>query len=210
MSEQKQLDLSLLYVEDEATTREEVGQFLKRRVRTLVTAANGQEGLERFRACPPDLVVTDIRMPVLDGLAMVGAIRALDREAQVVVTTAHSDTSFLMQAIEVGVDHYVLKPVAMEQLLRAVLKCNEVIQFRRAAKLHQEERESLIKQLQDALSKVKQLSGFLPICASCKKIRNDKGYWEQIESYIREHSEAEFSHGICPECAQNLYGEYLK
>lgn len=66
-------------------------------------------------------------------------------------------------------------------------------------------REIIIAQLQEALSKVKQLSGLLPICASCKKIRDDKGYWNQIESYIKKHSEAEFSHGICPECAKKLY-----
>ncbi len=64
-----------------------------------------------------------------------------------------------------------------------------------------------IETLQDALNKVKLLSGFLPICASCKKIRDDKGYWNQIESYIKEHSEAEFSHGICPDCAEKLYPE---
>lgn len=69
------------------------------------------------------------------------------------------------------------------------------------------ERESLIARLQDALSSVKQLSGMLPICASCKKIRDDKGYWNQIESYIREHSEAEFTHGLCPECGQKLLDE---
>jgi hypothetical protein len=64
-------------------------------------------------------------------------------------------------------------------------------------------------ELKTALSQVKTLSGFLPICASCKKIRDDNGYWNQIESYIRNHSEAEFSHGICPDCAQKLYPNYL-
>jgi PAS domain S-box-containing protein len=72
----------------------------------------------------------------------------------------------------------------------------------------EEEREKLISELQKALSKVKKLSGLLPICASCKKIRNDDGYWEQIEGYIKDHSEAEFSHGICPECIKKLYPEY--
>jgi hypothetical protein len=61
------------------------------------------------------------------------------------------------------------------------------------------------RELEEALDKVKILSGYLPICASCKKIRDDKGYWNQIEMYIRDHSEAEFSHGICPECAKKLY-----
>jgi PAS domain S-box-containing protein len=74
----------------------------------------------------------------------------------------------------------------------------------------EEERERLIVELREALSKVKLLSGFIPICASCKKIRNDKGYWEQMELYIRDHSEAEFSHSICPECAEKLYPEYYK
>lgn len=69
----------------------------------------------------------------------------------------------------------------------------------------EEEREKLIKDLQDALAEVKKLSGLLPICASCKKIRDDKGYWNQIEAYIQEHSEAKFSHGICPECFKKLY-----
>lgn len=71
------------------------------------------------------------------------------------------------------------------------------------------ERERLILDLQNALSQIKTLSGLLPICASCKKIRDDQGYWNQIESYISEHSQAEFSHSICPECVKKLYPEYL-
>ncbi len=71
----------------------------------------------------------------------------------------------------------------------------------------EEERERLIGELQEALARVKTLSGLLPICASCKKIRNDQGYWQQIEAYIRDHSEAEFSHSVCPECAKRLYPE---
>lgn len=72
----------------------------------------------------------------------------------------------------------------------------------------EDEREQLINQLQKALAKIKILSGFLPICASCKKIRDDKGYWNKIETYIQNHSEAEFSHSICPDCAEKLYPEF--
>ena len=75
-------------------------------------------------------------------------------------------------------------------------------------KQHEKERDALIDSLQKSLSKVRKLSGLLPICASCKKIRDDSGYWNQIEAYIRDHSEAEFSHGICPECSKRLYPEY--
>ena len=73
----------------------------------------------------------------------------------------------------------------------------------------EKEKGLLITQLQQALLKVKLLSGFLPICASCKKIRDDKGYWNQIEAYIQDHSEAEFSHGICPECMKKLYPDFV-
>jgi len=79
-----------------------------------------------------------------------------------------------------------------------------------ARKRAEHEQERLIAELQKALSEVKKLSGLLPICSSCKKIRDDRGYWNRIESYIREHSEAEFSHGICPDCAKKIYPEFYK
>ena len=71
----------------------------------------------------------------------------------------------------------------------------------------EEEKEELIQNLQEALGQVKTLKGLLPICANCKKIRDDKGYWKQIELYIEEYSDAQFSHGICEECAEKLYGD---
>ena len=75
--------------------------------------------------------------------------------------------------------------------------------------LASQERERFIAQLADSLSKVKLLSGMLPICASCKRIRDDRGEWSQVESYIKERSEASFSHGLCPECVEKLYPELL-
>jgi len=79
-----------------------------------------------------------------------------------------------------------------------------------ARKQAEEERENLIKELQVALAEVKKLSGLLPICASCKSIRDDQGYWQQIEAYIGEHSEAQFSHSVCPKCAKKLYPEVFE
>ena len=77
-------------------------------------------------------------------------------------------------------------------------------------KWEEEERERLICRLQEAIASIKTLQGMLPICASCKKIRDDKGYWTQIEEYIRDHSGTEFSHGICPECMKKLYGDIME
>jgi PAS domain-containing protein len=86
----------------------------------------------------------------------------------------------------------------------------ELMQEIAERKRAEQEKEELVLELREALSQVKKLSGLLPICASCKKIRDDKGYWQQIEGYIRDHSEAEFSHGLCPECAKKLYPEFFK
>jgi hypothetical protein len=94
---------------------------------------------------------------------------------------------------------------------KKIQKAHEKIKIEiKERKRAQIEKDNLIVELKDALSKVKTLSGLLPICASCKKIRDDRGYWNQIESYIRDRSEAEFSHSICPECAKKLYPEIYK
>ncbi len=74
----------------------------------------------------------------------------------------------------------------------------------------EEEREKLIVELQESLAKIKTLSGLIPICASCKKIRNDKGYWDDVEKYISERSDVDFTHGICPDCLEKLYPEQYK
>ncbi|HOO45484.1 MAG TPA: MCP four helix bundle domain-containing protein [Deltaproteobacteria bacterium] len=92
----------------------------------------------------------------------------------------------------------------------ALITLNRLYYAIKRYRLFQEENERLIVELKQALTEVRKLSGFLPICASCKKIRDDKGYWNQIESYIRDHSEAQFSHSLCPECSEKLYGEFTK
>jgi PAS domain S-box-containing protein len=106
-------------------------------------------------------------------------------------------------------DGTTLIVIAEDRLLKnekgGIIGIRTTIQDITDRKRAQEEREKLIQELQDALASIKRLRGLLPICASCKKIRDDKGYWNQIESYIRDHSEAEFSHGICPECFKKLY-----
>jgi len=79
-----------------------------------------------------------------------------------------------------------------------------------ARKLLEEERERLITELRETLGQVKMLRGLLPICASCKKIRDEHGTWNEIESYVRKHSEVNFSHGMCPDCMRGLYPEYYK
>ncbi|MBA3014829.1 MAG: response regulator [Proteobacteria bacterium] len=205
--ESNQQGLKILCVEDEPGIREQLLRLLQRRGNKVLGAKNGKEGLALYREYSPEIVVTDIRMPVMDGLTMIKEIKEISRDVKTIVTTAFTDFSYMMDAIDLGVDHYVVKPINIDNLLGSIDKCAENISCRTVARQYLKEREKLITELHAALNKVKQLSGFLPICASCKKIRNDKGYWQQIESYIRAHSEAEFSHGICPDCAYKLYPE---
>lgn len=115
--------LSVLYVEDDDRNREGLNVFLRRRVGSVVLASNGAQGLAAFQASPSQLVVTDIQMPVMDGLAMARAIRNLNPQVPIIVTTAFEQTDYLLRAIELGIDHYVLKPIQGAQLESALLAC---------------------------------------------------------------------------------------
>lgn len=198
-------DISVLYVEDETVAREGLGNIIGRRVKDLRLAEDGAAGLKAFKQMRTDLVITDLRMPKMSGLAMARELKSIAPEVLIIVTTAFSDTDFLLEAIDVGIDQYIVKPVDSEKLFKAMDKCTELIRLRNEVRRRDDEQKKTITELQKAFSEIKVLRGFLPICASCKRIRDDKGAWNQIESYIKEHSEAEFSHGICPECAKKLY-----
>ncbi|OFZ67318.1 MAG: hypothetical protein A2V79_07670 [Betaproteobacteria bacterium RBG_16_56_24] len=112
--------ISVLYVEDDAATREHLSRFLERRVGKLYTAANGQEGLETWRRFKPEVVVTDIMMPVMDGLRMAEMIRLENPSVPVIVTTAFNEMGFMLRAIDLGIDKYVTKPINTDLLLQAI------------------------------------------------------------------------------------------
>lgn len=204
----ERLAVSVLYVEDEPLTRAVFVRILERKVSILYQAENGEEGLELFKMHRPDIVISDVRMPIMDGIEMSRRIKSLEGNSKIIITTAHSDASILLSSIDAGIDKYILKPVDVEILFSALENCAKTIILERKIQEQAREKDELIAKLQDALDNIKRLSGLLPICSSCKKIRDDKGYWNQIERYIAEHSEAEFSHGICPECVRKLYPQY--
>jgi PAS domain S-box-containing protein len=109
--------MSVLYVEDELDTREELAAMLQPYVRVLHVGANGQEGLDLFKAERPDIIVTDIQMPRVSGLAMSADIRSIAPEQLIVFVTAYTDEGYLFQAIELGIDKYLTKPLRVERLL---------------------------------------------------------------------------------------------
>lgn len=165
-------------------------------------APNLTMGIERLRAGGIDLVISDLGLPESQGLDTLKLLLPAAGELPVLVLTGLADQKTGAAAVHAGAQDYLFKgQINGSLLVRAILYAIE-------RKKMAVERDKLVEELQAALVKVKLLSGFLPICCSCKKIRDDQGYWQQIESYISRHSEAEFSHGICDDCAQKLYPDY--
>lgn len=154
-----------------------------------------------------DLILMDVLMPEIDGVAACRRIKQQEhlRDIPVIMVTAKNDLANLKEAFLAGAMDYINKPVNGVELLARVasaltLKFEMDCRKEREAELRRSNDE-----LQRALKEVKVLRGLIPICASCKKIRNDGGFWQQLEEYLGEHSEAEFSHGLCQPCIKKLY-----
>ena len=127
--------LTILYVEDNHDVRLQLGQFLQRRVGTLLIAENGADGLEAFCRSRPQIVITDIKMPVMDGLTMAREIRSLESQVPIIVTTAFEQTDYLLRSINIGVDEYVTKPVDTGRLYERLLACADRLRTEQQLKL---------------------------------------------------------------------------
>jgi len=203
----------VLYMEDDPVTARVVQAKLERQGYVVSLAGDGGEGLARLQEEEFDAILVDKNMPVHDGLEVIRIVCGSGDATAVapIMLTATGDEAAAVEAMKLGAADYLVKdsegqylellPTVIEQALAK----RELAEAKRAA---EEERERLIVELQEALAQVKTLSGLLPICISCKKIRDDEGYWKQIEHYIQQRSEAQFSHGMCPDCATKLYPDY--
>lgn len=193
----------LLVVEDEAIVAADLEDRLNRMGYHVVgTAESGDEAIEKARTLKPDLVFMDIMLKGrMDGIEAAARIRG-EQNVPVIFLTANSNDATINRAKVSEPFAYLLKPFEERHL-----KINVEMSL---YKHHMElERELLILELQEALAKVKTLSGLLPICAWCKNIRNDEGYWLSVEKYVQQNTEARFSHGVCPDCARKHFPEYI-
>ena len=205
-------DVRVLIAEDDYLNSEMLKGLLEEIWYTVIgEAADGLETVEMTQSLQPDVVLMDIKMPDMDGLEATRLI--FERcPTPVVVLTAYETPELVEEASAVGVGAYLVKPPNAREMERAITiaiaRFDDLMELRRLnAELQagNEARGRLILELQDTLAQLKTLSGLLPICASCKKIRDDDGYWNQLEAYIQDHSDVVFSHGLCPECAKKLY-----
>jgi len=160
-------------------------------------AVDGREAVRLTRELHPDAVLLDLEMPELDGIAAAQAISQCC-PTPVVVLTAYDAPELVNQASSAGVGAYLVKPPDGDALDRsiaiAVARHSDLVELRR-----------LNRELRETLDEVRQLRKMLPICASCKRIRDDDGYWQDVADYLHQHAALDFTHGLCPDCLARLY-----
>ena len=196
-------DIKILIVDDDPDLLFATARITESAGYEVLTASTAGHCMELVKNNRPDLILLDVILPDGDGRALCSQIKAdsaLENIFVVLISGTKTDSAEQADGLDIGADGYIARPITNRELLARV---NAMVRILRAER----ERDRLIVQLEEALAKVKKLSGLLPICAGCKKIRDDNGYWNQIELYLKEHSEVIMSHGICPECAKKYYPE---
>jgi DNA-binding response OmpR family regulator len=191
--------VKILIVDDTATNVQILHEALKNEFKTFF-ALNGHDALQQARSIAPDLILLDVMMPGMDGFEVCRQLKddVLLREIPVIFITALGQSEEESKGLRLGAADYITKPFNPELVLLRVHNHMELKNRRDAL-------EQRTRELEKALDEIKVLQGIIPICAACKKIRDDQGGWQQMEVYIAEHSDAEFSHSICPGCMKELY-----
>lgn len=195
--------MHVLIAEDDRVTGEILARTLQRWNYQTTLVADGGQAWEHLRAAgAPTLAILDWMMPQMDGPEICRRVRAELPLAHMylLLVTAREGRGDVIAGLDAGADDYIIKPFDPDELRARVAVGVRVLGL-------QQKLGERVVELQDALSNVKQLRGLLPICSYCKRIRGDDQYWQQVETYIADHSQAEFSHGICPPCYQALSAE---
>ncbi len=165
----------------------------------LKWASSFDEALAQIKANPHDVFLLDYRLGAHDGLELLQAAVAIKPHIPIILLTGQGDHDVDLKAMRAGAADYLTKERIDSSLLE------RSIRYAMERKKTELEREKLIQELKNALAQVKTLSGLLPICSSCKNIRDDRGYWKRIDAYIQEHSNAEFTHSLCPNCIRKYF-----
>lgn len=195
--------MRILIAEDDLTSRTVLTALLEKRGHTLVVTEDGPAAMAALQAPDrPHLAILDWMMPGLDGVTVCRRIRALDLEPPpyIILLTTKDAKGDVVVGLDAGADDYITKPYDPDELRARVAVGRRILGLQAAL-------TEKISALQHALDEVRTLQGIVPMCANCKKIRDDQGYWNQVEVYMRTHTDARISHGICPECARKLYPE---
>lgn len=194
----------ILIIDDERTLQKAMQMALKYEGYQLYYADDGQSGLEMFRKVHPELIFLDLKMPVMDGYQFLESLDTTpDAPYTVIVITGHGDDKEIEKCYNLGIDFFIRKPLSMVEVCCIARRCIEVKRLKA-------EREKLIENLQKAQETINYLKAFLVICSSCKQVRDESGDWIDLDAYIRDNSDTQFSHGVCPQCMEMLYPDILK
>ena len=188
--------LRVLVVDDEPGIRRLIQTSLRGWGYEVLAASTGEEALAILeREDAPALAILDWTMPGMDGLELCRRVRELPKPLKpyLIFVTARARTQDIVTGLTAGADDYIVKPFQRDELHARVRVGERLLELQATL-------ADRVKELEDALARVKLLHGLLPICSYCKKVRDDRNYWQQVEGYIEEHSEAQFTHGICPDC----------
>ena len=196
--------MRILIAEDDLTSRNILAALLKKTGHEVMETTNGADAWAVMQQPDaPRMAILDWMMPEMDGLELVRRIREPQTEQPpyLIMLTAKGKKSDIVVGLDAGADDYLVKPFDTGELQARIEVGRRIVELQ--ARLAEQ-----VNALQQALGHIKTLQGIIPICSFCKKIRNDKGYWDQVEAYVGKHSEAEFSHSICPDCMAIHYPDY--
>lgn len=193
--------MRILIAEDDFTSRTVLAGVLKKEGHEVTATVNGAEAWQALQQPDaPLLAILDWMMPEMNGPEVVRRVRSLptNRPPHLIILTSKSDKDDIIAGLEAGANDYLAKPFHVGELRARIEVGRRMVEMQAAL-------ADKIEELREALDQIKTLRGIVPICAGCKQIRDDRGYWNQVEVYVRDHTEAQFSHGICPDCMKKLY-----
>jgi DNA-binding response OmpR family regulator len=193
--------MQILFTDDDANTLNLVSKYLKDWRYEVMTARNGLEAIDIIQGSnPPPLIVLDWLMPEMDGIEVIKQVRKMEFSTPpyIILFTIRDEKQAIIEGLDAGANDYVTKPFDKDEFHARIRVGERFVELQNTL-------AQRIFELQEAMVQINTLRGILPICSFCHKIRNDQESWERIEKYITDHSEARFSHGICPECAEKHY-----
>jgi PleD family two-component response regulator len=199
-------EVRIVIVDDDPDVLFSTERALKRDGYTIKSYTSPEEFKSELPDFKPDLVLMDVVMPDISGIDLCQQVKSMGGDnSPFIVLLSGSRTSSDDQAegLELGADGYIPRPIENRELRARVKSMVRIL-------LAERERDRLIAELREAMAEIRKLAGLLPICAHCKSIRDDKGYWQKIEAYLSEHTGARTSHGICPGCLKEHYPEFCE
>lgn len=192
--------MNVLVAEDDQSSRKVLHAILSAEKYVITEVDNGISALEILQAATePFVALIDWEMPGMEGPAVCRRAREIPNGPPVhlILLTSRDSKTDIVEGLRTGANDYIVKPFDRTELLARVTIGAQMVSLQRSLTQN-------IEELKEALKRVKQLGGLLPICSYCKKIRDDSNYWQQVESYVMHHSEAQFSHSVCPSCFESI------